>query len=186
VTATTRPRSRYIAFEGIDGAGKSTVATRFGDSLEARGETVVRVREPGGTPVGERIRKILLGHDLEPDGRYGPYIKWGSETRSLEGEEQIFSIDLDAAVTLLAQPKTRGRRAAAPLRELGDDPNSEKPIVVKSGRYGPYVTDGETNASLRTADTVEAISLDRAVELLAERRAKGPPKKNSADDDSDD
>jgi DNA topoisomerase-1 len=111
------------------------------------------------------------------NGRYGPYIKWGSETRSLEGEEEIFSIDLDAAVSLLAQPKTRGRRAAAPLRELGDDPNSEKPIVVKSGRYGPYVTDGETNASLRTADTVEAISLDRAVELLAERRAKGPKKK---------
>ena len=111
------------------------------------------------------------------NGRYGPYIKWGSETRSLEGEEQIFSIDLEAAVTLLAQPKTRGRRAAAPLRELGDDPNSGKPIVVKSGRYGPYVTNGETNASLRTADTVEAISLDRAVELLAERRAKGPPKK---------
>ncbi len=66
MTATTRPRSRYIAFEGIDGAGKSTVATRFGDSLEARGEMVVRVREPGGTPVGERIREVLLGHDLEP------------------------------------------------------------------------------------------------------------------------
>ncbi|MCH8899371.1 MAG: dTMP kinase, partial [Acidobacteria bacterium] len=66
MTATTEPRSKYIAFEGIDGAGKSTVATRFGDALEADGETVVRVREPGGTPVGERIRKILLGHDLEP------------------------------------------------------------------------------------------------------------------------
>ncbi len=110
------------------------------------------------------------------NGRYGPYIKWGSETRSLEAEEQIFAVDLDAALALLAEPK-RGRRTVAPLRELGDDPNSGKPIVVKSGRYGPYVTDGETNASLRTSDTIEEISLDRAVELLAERRAKGPAKK---------
>jgi DNA topoisomerase-1 len=112
------------------------------------------------------------------NGRYGPYIKWGSETRSLESEDQIFTIDVDAALALLAQPK-KGRRTVAPLRELGEDPNSGKPIVVKSGRYGPYVTDGETNASLRTADTIEEISLDRAVELLAERRAKGPAKKKT-------
>jgi DNA topoisomerase I len=112
------------------------------------------------------------------NGRYGPYIKWGSETRSLESEEQIFTIDLDGALALLAQPK-KGRRTVAPLRELGDDPNSGKSIVVKAGRYGPYVTDGETNASLRTADTIEEISLDRAVELLAERRAKGPAKKKA-------
>jgi DNA topoisomerase-1 len=110
------------------------------------------------------------------NGRYGPYIKWGTETRSLESEDQIFTIDLDAALALLAQPK-KGRRTVAPLRELGEDPNSGKSIVVKSGRYGPYVTDGETNASLRTADTVEEISLDRAVDLLADRRAKGPAKK---------
>jgi DNA topoisomerase-1 len=110
------------------------------------------------------------------NGRYGPYIKWGKETRSLESEDQIFEIDLDAAIALLAEPK-KGRRTVAPLRELGDDPNSGKSIVVKSGRYGPYVTDGETNASLRTADTIESISLDRATELLAERRAKGPAKK---------
>ena len=112
------------------------------------------------------------------NGRYGPYIKWGSETRSLESEDQIFTIDAEAALALLAQPK-KGRRTVAPLREVGEDPNSGKPIVVKSGRYGPYVTDGETNASLRTADTVEEISLDRAVELLAERRAK-PAKKKPA------
>ena len=110
------------------------------------------------------------------NGRYGPYIKWGKETRSLESEDLIFEIDLDAAIALLAEPK-KGRRTVAPRRELGDDPNSSKSIVVKSGRYGPYVTDGETNASLRTADTIESISLDRATELLAERRAKGPAKK---------
>jgi DNA topoisomerase-1 len=112
------------------------------------------------------------------NGRYGPYVKWGKETRSLDDEDQIFTIDLDGAVTLLSQPKKRrGRTAAAPLKELGNDPNTLKPIVVKNGRFGPYVTDGETNASLRVADSVDAITLDRAVDLLAERRAKGPAPK---------
>jgi DNA topoisomerase-1 len=81
---------------------------------------------------------------------------------------------------LFAQPKLRGRRAAAatPLRELGDDPISNKPVVVRDGRFGPYVTDGETNASLRRGDSVEEITIDRAAELLADRRARGPaPKK---------
>ncbi len=112
------------------------------------------------------------------NGRYGPYVKWGKESRSLEDEDQIFTVDLDAATKLLAQPKKgRGRTAAAPLKELGEDPNTEKPIVLRNGRFGPYVTDGETNASLRVADSVEAITLDRAVELLAERRARGPAPK---------
>jgi DNA topoisomerase-1 len=112
------------------------------------------------------------------NGRYGPYLKKGVETRSLESEEQLFTITEDEARTLLAQPKTRGRRGAAassgPLRELGPDPGSGKPIVARSGRFGPYVTDGETNASLRKGDAVETLTLERAVELLAERRAKGP------------
>jgi DNA topoisomerase-1 len=112
------------------------------------------------------------------NGRYGPYLKWGTETRSLETEDQIFSISLDEAVVVLAAPKRRGRRAAAPpLKELGMDPNSEKPIVVKEGRWGPYVTDGETNQGMRSGDSVETISLERAIELLAEKRAKGPAKK---------
>jgi DNA topoisomerase-1 len=107
------------------------------------------------------------------NGRYGPYIKWGKETRSLEEEEQLFTVDLDDAIRRLEEPKRRGRRAAAPpLKELGEDPNTSKPIVVKEGRFGPYVTDGETNASLRVADTVEAMTLDRAVELLQLRREK--------------
>lgn len=115
------------------------------------------------------------------NGRYGPYVKWEKETRSLDDEEDIFKIDLDGAVALLAQPKKRGgRRAAAPpLKEFGDDPNTGKPIVLKNGRFGPYVTDGETNASLRVADSVDTITADRAVELLAERRAKGPAKKTA-------
>jgi DNA topoisomerase-1 len=115
------------------------------------------------------------------NGRYGPYLKKGTDSRSLETEEQILTLTLDEALRILAEPKRRrGQRAAPPLKELGADPDSEKPIVVKDGRFGPYVTDGETNASLRKADSVETITLDRALELLAERRAKGPTKKKKA------
>jgi DNA topoisomerase-1 len=111
-------------------------------------------------------------------GRYGPYVQKGKETRSLEGEEQAFTVTLEQALAVLAQPKARGRRqAAAPLRELGTDPTSQKAITVKAGRFGPYVTDGETNASLRKGEDPESITLDRALELLAERRAKGPAKR---------
>ena len=115
------------------------------------------------------------------NGRYGPYLKKGTDSRSLENEPQLFSVTLEEALAIYAQPKQRGRRAAAPpLRELGDDPISGKPIVVKDGRFGAYVTDGETNATLRKADAVESVSLDRASELLAEKRAKGPAPKKKA------
>jgi DNA topoisomerase-1 len=108
------------------------------------------------------------------NGRYGPYIKKGNETRSLEAEEQIFTITLDEAVELLSKPKERRRRAAAPpLKELGEDPVTQRPIVVKTGRFGVYVTDGETNAGLRAGDDAETITPERAAELLAERRARG-------------
>jgi DNA topoisomerase-1 len=113
------------------------------------------------------------------NGRYGPYIKRGTDSRSLDSEEQLFTITLDEALGIFAQPKLRGRRAAAapPLKELGVDPVSQKPMVVKDGRFGPYVTDGETNASLRRDDSVEALTDERASELLADRRARGPVKK---------
>ncbi len=114
------------------------------------------------------------------NGRYGPYIKKGSETRSLTDEEQLFTVTPAEAMALLAQPKERRGRGQAkpPLQDLGPDPVSGKPIVVKEGRFGPYVTDGETNASLRRGDDPESLTMDRALELLAERRAKGPaPKK---------
>jgi DNA topoisomerase I len=110
------------------------------------------------------------------NGRYGPYAKKGSDSRSLDGEEQLFTLTLAEAKELFAQPKTRGRVAAPPLRELGEDPASGKPIVIREGRFGPYVTDGETNASLRKGDEVETVTPQRAVELLAERRAAGPAK----------
>jgi DNA topoisomerase-1 len=114
------------------------------------------------------------------NGRYGPYIKKGTDSRSLESEEQLFTVTLDEAAALLAQPKLRGRAAAAavpPLRELGNDPASDKPMVIKDGRFGPYVTDGETNASLRKGDSIDELTDERASELLAERRARGPAKK---------
>jgi DNA topoisomerase I len=118
------------------------------------------------------------------NGRYGPYVKKGTDSRSLESEEQMFTVTLDQAASLFAQPKTRGRSAGAAtpsLRELGDDAVSGKPIVLKEGRFGPYVTDGETNASLRKGDAVESITPQRAIELLAERRAAAPaPKRRAA------
>ena len=117
--------------------------------------------------------------DAEPiyatNGRYGPYVMWGKDSRSLESEDEIFTVDLDKALHLLAQPKLRGRRAAAgPLRELGADPITGKEVVVKTGKFGPYVTDGEVNATLRIGDTPETVTLDRACELLAERRNADP------------
>ena len=129
------------------------------------------------------LPRVLGELDDEPvtvqNGRYGPYVKKGTDSRSLDSEERLFTLTLAEAKDLFAQPKSRGRGArgssAAPLRELGDDPATGKPVVIKSGRFGPYVTDGETNASLRKGDEVESVTIERAAELLAERRAAGPP-----------
>ncbi|MHC3475268.1 type I DNA topoisomerase [Streptomyces sp. 7R007] len=114
------------------------------------------------------------------NGRYGPYLKKGTDSRSLQSEDQIFTITLEEAQAIYAQPKQRGRAAAKPpLKELGEDPVSGKPVVVKDGRFGPYVTDGETNATLRSGDSVETITPERGFELLAEKRAKAPAKKTA-------
>jgi len=130
-------------------------------------------RVVGVAPDGEEV--------VARSGRYGPFVQQGKESRSLESEEQLFTIDLPAALALLAQPRQRrGQRAATkPLREIGTDPAGGREIVLKEGRFGPYVTDGETNASLRKGDDPETVTLDRAVELLAERRAKGPAKRTT-------
>jgi DNA topoisomerase-1 len=115
------------------------------------------------------------------NGRYGPYLKRGNDSRSLATEDQIFDVTLEEALKLYAEPKRRGRQGAAapPLRELGNDPASGQPMVIKDGRFGPYVTDGETNASLRKGDDVLSITDARASELLADRRARGPVKKTA-------
>ncbi|MEO5875190.1 MAG: topoisomerase C-terminal repeat-containing protein, partial [Streptosporangiaceae bacterium] len=107
------------------------------------------------------------------NGRFGPYLKKGTDSRSLASEDEIFTVDIEKAKELYAQPKQRGRAAAKPpLRELGNDPVSGKPMVIKEGRFGPYVTDGETNASLRKGDEIDQITDQRAAELLVERREK--------------
>jgi DNA topoisomerase-1 len=114
------------------------------------------------------------------NGRYGPYLKRGTDSRSIDHEEDLLTIGLDEALRIYAQPKQHGRRAAAaPLRELGADPVSERPVVVREGRFGPYVTDGETNATLRKGDEPATITIERAAELLAEKRARGPAPKRA-------
>ncbi|MGQ0743440.1 MAG: type I DNA topoisomerase [Acidimicrobiales bacterium] len=114
-------------------------------------------------------------------GRYGPYVKKGTDSRSLASEDDLFTVTLAAALELLAQPRTRGRAAAAPpLRDLGPDPVTEAPILLKEGRFGPYVTDGTTNASLRSGDDPASVTPERAAELLAIRRERGPAPKRTA------
>jgi DNA topoisomerase-1 len=124
------------------------------------------------------LPRTLTGSDGEEivvsNGRYGPYVKKGSETRSLASEEQLLTLTVEEAESVLAQPKQRRGRGTPkpPLKELGPDPESGRPLVVKDGRFGPYVTDGKTNASLRRGDDPQELTLERALELLAERRAK--------------
>jgi DNA topoisomerase-1 len=160
-----------------DAEGKSRTASLFASmspetvSLEDALRLLSLPRVVGTAPDGEPV--------VARNGRYGPYVEKAKETRSLDSEEQIFEISLDEALALLAAPKARRGRGAprAPLRDLGQDPSSGRPVLVKEGRFGPYVTDGETNASLRGGDSVESLTLDRAAELLAARRASGPGKR---------
>ena len=114
------------------------------------------------------------------NGRYGPYLKKGTDTRTLPSEDAIFDVDLPCALELFAQPKYGGRRAAsAALKEFDADPVSGKPIKMKDGRFGPYVTDGETNATIPRGEDIEAVDHARAVQLIADKRAKGPVKKKA-------
>jgi DNA topoisomerase-1 len=170
------------------------VTTQPLDGAEARTASLLSSMDIESVSLEDAMRLLSLPRVLGTDpatgdditvqnGRYGPYVKRGADSRSLADEQQLFSLTHDEALALLAQPKTRGRAAAAaPLRELGTDPASGKPVVVKEGRFGPYVTDGESNASLRKGDSVEEVTIERAAELLAERRAKGPatPRKRTA------
>jgi DNA topoisomerase-1 len=168
--------------------GKSSAA-----AVKPRTASLLKSMDLDSVTLDDALRLLTLPRtvgeiDGEPvtaqNGPYGPYIKKGRDSRSLGSEEQLFTVTLDQAKELLAQPKQRGRAgreaAAPPLRELGDEPSTGKPIVLREGRFGPYVTDGETNASLRKGDTAESVTLQRAVELLAERRAAGPsPRRRS-------
>ncbi|WP_237111688.1 type I DNA topoisomerase [Nocardioides sp. WS12] len=166
--------------EPAEGAKKSKEKPRTGSLFKSMSLDTVTLDDAIKLLALPRV--VGSGEDGEEitaqNGRYGPYLKKGTDSRSLTSEDQIFGIQLDEALKIYAQPKQRGRAAAAPpLKELGNDPVSGQPIVVKAGRFGEYVTDGEYNATLRKDDSVEAITLERAAELLAERREKGPAKK---------
>ncbi|GAA3643998.1 type I DNA topoisomerase [Microbacterium awajiense] len=113
------------------------------------------------------------------NGRYGPYLKKGTDSRSLTAEEQIFDITLDEALAIYAQPKYGARGASSALKEFDADPVSGKPIKVRDGRFGPYVTDGEINATIPRGETADEMTFERAVQLLADKRAKGPAPKRS-------
>jgi len=115
------------------------------------------------------------------NGRYGPYLKKGADSRSLTGEDQIFDITLDEALAVYAQPKQFGRRGSAkpPLKEFGEDPTNGKPVVAKEGRFGPYITDGETNVTVPRGSTVEELTAAQAYDMLADKRAKGPAAKKT-------
>jgi DNA topoisomerase-1 len=168
---------------------------RYGPYVSSgdRNSSLLKTQSPDTLTLEDALQLLLLPRVVgaAPDGlevlaaagRYGPYVKKGDEFRSLDSEDKIFTVTLDEALALLAAPKTRQRRAAAPpLREMGNDPATEKPMVIKDGRFGPYVTDGEYNASLRRGQTPEELTIAEASEMLAEKRAKGPvaPKKKAA------
>jgi DNA topoisomerase-1 len=114
------------------------------------------------------------------NGRYGPYLKKGTDTRTLPDEDAIFTVDLPGALELFAQPKYGARRASSALKEFDADPVSGKPIRIKDGRFGAYVTDGETNATIPRGEDIESVDFERAVQMLADKRAKGPAPKRTA------
>ncbi|MFF9338910.1 MULTISPECIES: type I DNA topoisomerase [unclassified Streptomyces] len=176
------PYVTEILPEGTPKTGKNAVKPRTASLFKTMSLDTVTLEEALQLMSLPRV----VGADAEgveitaQNGRYGPYLKKGTDSRSLTSEDQLFSITLEEALAIYAQPKQRGRAAAKPpLKELGTDPVSEKPVVVKDGRFGPYVTDGETNATLRTGDSVETITPERGYELLAEKRAKAPAKKTA-------
>jgi DNA topoisomerase-1 len=157
------------------------------DGTKPKMSSLFKTMSPSALTLEEALALLSLPRTVGTDpstgeeivalnGRYGPYLKQGSETRSLATEEKLFTVTIDEAARLFAEPKRGRATASAPLRELGTDPVTGRPMVIRSGRYGPYVTDGETNASLREreGDTVEGLTDERAADLLQARRDAGP------------
>lgn len=161
--------------EAEDGSDKPPRASLF-KSMSPESLTLDQALELLSLPRTVGIDSANGEEIVARNGRYGPYLQRGKESRSLETEEQLLSVTLDEALALLSQPKQRrfGRAAAAPAIEIGKDPDTGATILLREGRFGPYVTDGEVNASLRRGDDPTSVTLDRAVELIAERRAAGP------------
>ena len=162
-----------------------------GSDAKPRTASLFKTMSPETVTLDDAVRLLTLPRTLAaPDGeeivvangRYGPYLTKGAETRSLASEADLLTLTVDEALAVLAQPKERRGRGAAkpPLADLGPDPGSGRRLVVKDGRFGPYVTDGETNASLRRGEDPISLTVERALELLAERRAKGPSTRSTA------
>ncbi len=165
--------------ELVDGGPKPRTSSLFASMSPATltfEQALELLRIPRVVGTDPATSEEIVAHN----GKFGPYLKKGTDTRSLLTEDQILSVTVDEALALFAQPKTRGRNAKGPLREMGNDPDTGLPMVVKDGRFGPYVTDGTTNASLRRGDDVESLTVERAAELLAERRAAGPSTRKKA------
>ncbi len=164
-------------------------------TVKPRTASLLKDMEPTEVTLEDALKLLSLPREVgkhpedgEPimaqNGRYGPYLTHGKDSRSLPDEAAIFTCTVEEALALFAQPKRRGRQEAAPGKEIGTDPITGKKIELKDGRFGPYVTDGETNASLRVADDPLSLTLERASDLIAEKRAKGPapkrPRKRTA------
>ena len=185
-------------------AAEPTVDTATGEVLDApapkkkapakknapkpRTASLFKTMDPAEVDLATAVKLLglprVVGQDPESgeditaqNGRYGPYLKKGTDSRSLENEDQIFGIDLAGALEIFAQPKYGARRPSSALKEFAEDPTSGKPIKLRDGRFGPYVTDGETNATVPRGEDVEAVDFERAVQLLADKRAKGPAPK---------
>ena len=174
-------------------AGRFGPYVQLGEAGESadkpRTASLLKTMDPAAVNLDEALRLLQLPRTVGADpetgeeiiaanGRFGPFLKRGNETRSLESEDQLFSVTIEEAVGLFSAPKPRRyATSASPLRELGSDPESGSKIVLRSGRFGPYVTDGTTNASLRRGDDADELTLERALELIADRRAAGPSKR---------
>ena len=174
--AKVKPRTASL-FKSMD---PSTVDLEQALKLLSLPRTIGTVTE---TTTGEDgTEKSVEVPITAQNGRYGPYLKKGTDSRSIETEEQLFTMTLEEALAIYAQPKQRGRQAARPpLADLGADPLTEKRMVIKEGRFGAYITDGETNVTVPRAEAIEQITAARASQLLAEKRAKGPaPAKSPA------
>ena len=165
--------------ELVDGGPKPRTSSLFASMSPATltfAEALELLRIPRTVGTDPATGEEIVAHN----GKFGPYLKRGTDTRSLTTEDQILTVTVEESLALFAQPKTRGRNAKGPLREMGADPDTGLAMVVKDGRFGPYVTDGTTNASLRRGDDVESLTVERAAELLAERRAAGPSTRKKA------
>jgi DNA topoisomerase-1 len=170
---------------------KKRAAPRKAAAVKPRTASIFKSMDLGTVDLDTALRLLALprivGQDPESgeeitaqNGKFGPYLKKGADTRSLTEEDQIFEIDLAGAIDLYAQPKYGARRASSALKEFDADPESGKPIRIKDGRFGAYVTDGVTNVTIPRGETVEEIDFERAVQMLADKRAKGPVLKKTA------